>query len=322
MSRHQNLNEIKGAAVEGAETSWYSSVPLCAPCEQMQLAWKGSFFGMKIGTWGKFVAIIVVCVVCDIVLHLVTSAYSTMPENPNYSIVAELLGMESTVSLWALLSFSSAACVYYLIRKTIPGEGIHKGLRYGSAIALIWLFAMLEGVALFGNPVKNELVVGLSDALPVFLMGILLSLLFDDRGNDAAVQPWTFGQKMTVLSIITAIFLTGRYAAYYMGAIRSGYHTNPVSTFFWTFFMGACIGAACILLGNIGNTLFLERRAAKFGFLIFGVNWATFLVFMPLLFSGYLMDVLFRIIIDPLLVTIGYYLAFSPRVAHMPKILQ
>lgn len=277
---------------------------------------------MKVGTWVKFAAIIVVCVVVDIVLHLVTSACSTMPENPDYSMVAELLGTECTVSLWALLSFSSAASVYYLIRKTIPGEGVHRGLRYGSALALIWLFAMLEGVALFGNPVMNELVVGLSDAIPVFLMGILLSLLFNEPGKNAAVQPYTLQQKVTAVSIITGIFLVGRYAAYFTGAIQSGHLTSPVATFSWTLLMGACIGVACILLGNIRNGLFLERRAAKFGFLVFGVNWATFLVFMPLLFSGYLVDVIFRIVIDPLLVTTGYYLAFGPGVGVQQKLTQ
>jgi len=51
------------------------------------------------------------------------------------------------------------------------------------------------------------------------------------------------------------------------------------------------------------------------------VNWAVFLVFMPLLFSGYLTDVIFRIIIDPLLVTVGYYLAFRPGVGLRPKLL-
>ena len=277
---------------------------------------------MKIGKRVKFVAIIVVCVLFDIVLHLVTSAYSTMPENPNYSIVATVLGMEMTVTLWALLSFSSAAGVYYLVRDTIPGEGVQKGLRYGSAIALLWLFAMLEGVALFGNPLVNEFVVGLSDAVPVFLMGILLSLLFDEGGQNAAAKPWTPGQKMTAVSIITGIFFAGRYGAYVTGAIQSGYRTSPVSTFFWTFLMGACIGAVCILLGNIEDTSSPGRRAVKFGFLIFGVNWAAFLVFMPLLFSGYLTDVILRIMIDPLLVTIGYYLAFRPGVGFRPTSLQ
>jgi len=275
---------------------------------------------MKIGRWVQIAAVVVVCVLLDIVLHLVTSAYSTMPENPNYSIVAQLLGTEITVSLWALFSFSGAAYVYCLIRNVIPGGGVKKGGRYGSAIALIWLFAMLEGVSLFGNPIINEFVVGLSDAIPVFLMAILLSLLVADKGENAAVKSFTLRQKMTAVSIFTGIFLIGRYAAYVTGVIQSGYQTSPVYTFFWTLLMGACIGVVCILLGNIGNTLSLERRAAKFGFLIFGVNWATFLLFMPLLFSGYLIDVLSRIIIDTLLVTIGYYLTFSPGIELKPKL--
>ncbi len=272
---------------------------------------------MKIGKWVIMVAIIVGCVLFDIVLHLVTSVYSTMPDNPNYSIVAKMLGTEITVSLWALLSFSGAAYVYCRIRKAIPGEGVKKGLRYGSAIALLWLSAMLEGAALFGNPIINEFVVGLSDAIPVFLMGILLSLLKDEKGKNAAAEPFTPGQKMMAVLMFTGTFLIGRYVAYFTGAIQSGHQASPFYTFFWTLLMGACIGVVCILLGNNGNTLCLKRRAAKFGFLIFGVNWAAFLFFMPLLFSGYLIDVLSRIIIDTLLVTIGYYLTFSPRLSSL-----
>ncbi|HOI58302.1 MAG: hypothetical protein PHT97_00125 [Methanoculleus sp.] len=275
---------------------------------------------MNIGKRVTIVAIVVICVLLDIALHLVTNAYSTMPENPDYSIVAELLGTEITVSLWALLAFSGAAYVYCRIRDVIPGEGVEKGVRYGSAIALIWLFAMLEGVSLFGNPIINEFVVGLSDAIPVFLMAILLSLLTAGKGENASGQPFTLRWKMTAVSVFAGIFLVGRYAAYFTGVILSGYQTSPLYTFFWTLLMGACIGVVCMLLGNIGNTLSLKRRAAKFGFLIFGVNWATFLLFMPLLFSGYLTDVLSRIIIDTLLVTIGYYLMFGPGIEVTPEL--
>ena len=275
---------------------------------------------MKTGKWVKIVAVVVVCVLFDIALHLVTDAYSTMPENPNYSMVAELLGTEITVTLWALLAFSGAAYVYCRIRNTIPGEGVKKGVRYGSAIALIWLFAMLEGVSIFGNPIINEFVVGLSDAVPVFLMAILLSLLTAGGGAILTVQPFNLRQQMAAISIFAVIFLIGRYAAYIMGVILSGYQTGPLYTFFWTLLMGACIGVVCMLLGNIGDRLSLERRAAKFGFLIFGVNWATFLLFMPLLFSGYLIDVLSRIVIDTLLVTIGYYLTFGPGIGLKPEL--
>lgn len=177
---------------------------------------------MKIGERLLIVAVVVVCVLCDILLHLVTSVYSTMPANPLYSSVAKLLGTEITASFWALLAFSGAAHVYLRIRSVIPGEGIRKGLRYGSATALLWLFAMLEGVPLFGNSIIKEFVVGLSDAIPVFLMGISLGLLKIEQGENAALKPFAYGQKMMTVFMFAGIFLIGRYIAYYTGAIQSG----------------------------------------------------------------------------------------------------
>ncbi len=139
----------------------------------------------------KTVAVIIICVLIDIALLSVTSAYSTMPANPNYSKLAALFGTEITATLWAIFAFSGAAWVFYRIQNSIPGDGVAKGLRYGT-----------------------------------------------------------------------------------------------------------------------GNALLRKRGAAKF-ILFFAVNWTTFLIFMPLLFSGFLTDVLFRIVLDISLVTIGYYLAFA-----------
>jgi hypothetical protein len=80
--------------------------------------------------------------------------------------------------------------VFYRVQHNIPGVGLKKGLRYGFAIALLWLFAMLEGVSLFGNPAINEFVVGLSDAIPVLLMGILLSLFVVKKARNTEPQPF------------------------------------------------------------------------------------------------------------------------------------
>lgn len=267
----------------------------------------------------KTVAIILICVLIDITLHSITSAYSSMPENPDYSKLAALFGTELTATLWALLAFSGAAGVFYRLQSSIPGVGLAKGLRYGTSISLLWLFAMLEGVALFGNAIINEFVIGLSDAIPVFLMGILLSLSISIKGRGSELKRLTLSQKILAVCVFTGVFFIGRYVAYFTGVIQSGHQTSPFYTLLWTLLMGACIGVACILLGNPGNALFLKRGAAKFSILFFGVNWATFLIFMPLLFSGFIIDVMSRIILDILLVTIGYYLAFSSKLEGLQK---
>lgn len=267
----------------------------------------------------KFVAIVLACVLLDIVLHVVTSSYSTMPENPSFSVVGSILGTEITVSLWALFAFSGVAFVYWKIRNVIPGEGVKKGLRYGTAIALLWMCAMLEGISLFGNPIINEFVVGLSDAVPVFVLSILLSKLQIEKVESDRPITFLLRQKIKAVSIFAGIFLAGRYIAYLSGAIQSGHQARPLHTFIWTLLMGISIGAAFAILGNNKNERSLKHRAVEFGFLIFGLNWAVFLVFMPLLFSGYIADVFLRIIIDTILATIASYLTLVPSGKFLRK---
>jgi len=245
-------------------------------------------------------------VLLDIVLHIVTTSYSTIPENANYSLVASILGTEITASLWALFAFSSVAFVYLNIRNEIPGK---KGFRYGTAIALVWLFAMIEGVSLFGNQFINEFIVGLSDAIPVFMLSILLSRLQIEKAESDHLATFSYRKNLKVVSIFAGIFLVGRYIAYFSGVIQSGNQTRPLETFICTLLVGISVGIAFVLLENKGNGKSLKHRALKFGILIFGLNWAVFLVFMPLLFSGYIADAFLRTIIDTTLVTISSYLA-------------
>ncbi len=275
---------------------------------------------MKTGQKIKVVVIVLACVLLDIVMHIVTTSYSTTPENAKFSFVASILGTEITAFLWALLAFSGVAFVFLKIRNEIPGEGMMKGLRYGAAIALIWQFAMLEGVSLFGNPIINEFVVGLSDAIPVFVLSILLSKLRTKKAEGGLPATLPLGQKVKAITAFTGIFLTGRYIAYLSGVIQSGNQTRPLQTFIWTLLMGISIGAAFVLIGGNRNEQSLKLRAVKFGFLTFGLNWAVFVVFMPMLFSGYIADVLLRIVIDTTLVTMASYLTIVPRKELLRKI--
>ncbi len=274
---------------------------------------------MKKGQKTKAIATILACVLLDIVLHIVTNSYSTMPDNPNFSSIAKILGAETTASLWAIFAFSGVAFVYLNISNEIPGKGIMKGLRYGIAIAFLWMFAMLEGVSLFGNPVIKEFVVGLSDAIPVFVLSILLSRLQNEEVCDDFSETFILRPKIKAVLIFAGIFFIGRYIAYFSGVIQSGNQIRPLQTLIWTILMGISIGAAFVLLDNNRDEGSLKHRAVKFGFLIFGVNWAVFLVFMPLLYSGYLVDVLSRIVIDIMLVTSGYYLTLSPGLSHSKR---
>lgn len=73
--------------------------------------------------------------------------------------------------------------------------------------------------------------------------------------------------------------------------------------------MGVVIGLAFILVNNSRDKIDMKNGVWKFSCLIFGLNWALFLLFMPLMLSGYLADVLLRIFIDTTLVIGASYLS-------------
>lgn len=260
---------------------------------------------MKLGQKIKITTVILACVVLDIVLHVVTSSYSTIPESPKFSFIASILGIEITASLWALFAFSGVAFVYWQIRDEIPGENVKKGLRYGVIIALLWTLAMLEGVPLFGNPLMNECIVGLSDAIPIFVMSVFLSIVQPSKINRSPSTMCTLRQKLRAVLVFQGIFVTGRYIAYFSGVIQSGIQSKPLLTLIWTILMGFLIGVSFVILNN--NKQSLKHRAVTFGIVVFGLNWAVFLLFMPLLFSGYITDAFLRMVIDTTLVTVASY---------------
>lgn len=263
---------------------------------------------MKIKERIKILLIVGSCVLLDVCLHVLTAPYSTMPDDPDLSFIAKVLGIEATATLWALLAFSVATIVFLRIRERIPGEGVRKGLRYGASVALIWFLAMLEGVSLFGNPIINEIVVGLSDAIPVFLLGTLLGFVKHYQSPATYSTTDIPVRKHKAISIFAMIFLAGRYLAYTTGMIKSVIQVRPVGTLMWTLMMGIAIGVTFVWLDAHHHQKSPRQRLGDFTLCVFGLNWCAFLMFMPLLFTGYIADVLTRMALDTSLVMIASYL--------------
>ena len=178
-------------------------------------------------------------------------------------------------------------------------------------MACFGFFAMLEGAALFGNSIIKEIVVGLSDAIPVFLLSIFLGYVKPCKGSATYSMTGPPVRKHKVIALFAAIFLAGRYLAYTTDLIKSGIQERPIGTFMWTLLMGIAIGTSFVWLEAYRRQKSFRRRVGEFTLCFFGMNWFAFLMFMPLLFSGYIMDVLIRMAIDISLVTIASYLTIS-----------
>jgi len=82
-----------------------------------------------------------------------------------------------------LIAYGSIAYIFYRCEDKFTGTNITKGLCYGISIGILWLWGMLEGVLLYGNPVINEFITGSCDCIPVVLMGLLLGI-FTTENND------------------------------------------------------------------------------------------------------------------------------------------
>lgn len=77
--------------------------------------------------------------------------------------------------------------------------------------------------------------------------------------------------------------------------------------------MGICICISYVLLRDAvhDSTTFLS--AIKFGIIIFGFNWLSFMIFIPFIFDNTFMDFAIRVISDSVLVTLSFYISEAIR---------
>lgn len=229
----------------------------------------------------RYIAIVSFSTILTIILHGITSGNSTVPKEANWSFFVENMGFPLTVVLYFFIAFSIIAYIFYRYEDKLPGIKSAKGLRYGIAISLLWLWGMLEGVSLLGNPLIDEFLTGISDAIPIAVMGLLLGI-FTTKKISIKTTKKSFDNSN--------IFL---------------------STFIWTLFMGTCIGVTYILLGQATQSSSTVFSAVKFGLTMFGPNWLVFVAFIPIVFKGTFISSIIRISIDTLLVISSYYLSES-----------
>lgn len=108
----------------------------------------------------KYVFIVLLSIMAAMILHSLTSAYSTIPQNHEWSCLVDKFGLIAVVSVWYIIAFGCISYIFYKYEHKIPGNSCEKGIRYGAAVSILWLWGMLEGVSLFGNSIIDELITG------------------------------------------------------------------------------------------------------------------------------------------------------------------
>lgn len=272
----------------------------------------------------KYMAIVALCSALDISLHIILIIIFHLTETGNFgdlSLIAKSIGASGAGLLWAVTAYSTVAFVFYRYEDKLSGIKSVKGLRYGSSIGILWLWGVVES-ACSGITLIKEFVLGLCDAVPVMLLGLLLGI-FTIKNNSSDEMKKTHNRTNIFPSILifAIVYLVGRYILYYTKIIKSSYEISPLVTIIWTIVMGAFIGISYILLGQTTKSSSTLLAAIKFGLVVFGVNWIVFQLFIPLTYEGYLVDIIIRSTTDIVCVILSYYLSetFEKTIYHKRK---
>jgi hypothetical protein len=257
----------------------------------------------------NFVLIVSLCGALDVGLHM--AAGDLMPLPSEFSVLVERFGFAAVVMVWIALAFTGMGLVFLFWARRMAGSGRAKGLRYGLGLGLMMLVAMFEGVGLLGTPLIGELVMGLADAVPIFLMIALLGWTLAPDSPDAVAR----GRPpvLLVVAVFALVYGLGRTGVQMLGLIESGLAERPLPSLIWPFAMGAAIGVMFLALSDALRGLSRATAALAFGLGVFGANWALFMTFVPMVFPDALADTALRVGADILLVTGAAFLVWALR---------
>lgn len=261
------------------------------------------------GKW-KYSGIVLCSVMLFMALHLLIPA-SLTSETPESSLseLALWLGFPATAVLWGAIAYGCVAFVFWRIEERIPGPARYRGLRYGSAIGVLWLLGYVMCAAKSKDPFIAEFVGGLCDAIPVLVMACLLSRFAAKKEAVNRSSTLTGRAAIGGVVIFTLVFFSARTAAYLLNVVDVGFGENAAYTLGWNVAMGACLGVVYLLLGSAVAATSALQRAVRFGVGLIGLTWGIFILFFPLMLKGQLANTLWMFYCDTLAVSVAYYFA-------------
>lgn len=222
-------------------------------------------------------------------------------------------GVKTFITIWFIMFFSSMSVVFLIAEKWMNGSKIIKGLIFSISWGIIYFLGVIEWYPVYGKTsIIADIRLGLVDVTGIIVLGILLGKFFASDGQSSKTNIKNNG---LILLVVTSFYLIGRYFAYSILKIESGFIERPVETFIWTLAAGISFGILYILAGWNISEVNLIKKSAFFGLTIVGPNWIIFNLFFPSIFQGSFVDVIFgRAIVDIIFIILGVY--FSERLIN------
>ena len=274
---------------------------------------KESRMSLLRANWWKLICIVLIALVTRVLLLQLLPLRSSSTFELPLSIISQKIGMIPTAAIVVTLSYTVIASVLVIIQEGLPNNKFERMILCSLPYSLIWFMAVLESVSSLGKPFLPELFIGLSDIVPILIMGIMVSFWVS---KDTTRQQVIFHRpKVISIFIIAFTYFVGRYFLYTFIHINSGYFSQMNATFLWTLAMGLAIGLAYYMLygGLKGSKPF--SRGVWFGCTAFGLYWTLNNFFMPIVFDisfipvdPPILNYVYRVIGDAVFVSFGVWI--------------
>ena len=258
--------------------------------------------------------IILICVFADIALHNLPVKMTVAVFE--YNALVKTIGLPLSATLYLLVAFGVMAFLFNRNQILSPNRSFTAGARFGVALALLWIVGIMETSPIVGSPVLDEFMGSLADATPILGLGLLLgrfaapkiALLAALSVKKQSPVPIFRGTVVPVVLILVA-YLAGRYFAYAVVGITSGYVQRPLPTLIWTLGMGLSIGIMYDLFSPNAVSRSPLKKALWFGLCLFGINWMIFNLFMCIIFTVAPADLVLRCLIDVFMVSAAIFVS-------------
>lgn len=252
-----------------------------------------------------------------IVVHAVMpSPGAAMDTSVFDSFLVKKFGFPAVASGYFLVLFLH---ILFTIRIFAVRSDIGKwrtGCCFGAAFALIYMGGMQE-VMVSASPLTEygldfilyQLFLGLGDAVPAFLLCVILCRLHCVSSADVPDRRIFCKDNFIRILCIAAAFFVWRMIGYFTGIVDNEMSSYPVPVVIWTFVFGILLGIGYCLVNHIFPEKDRKKKQIVRFLVIIGVNWIWFNCFIGLILADSFFFMFMRAGTDVLAMLIGGFLA-------------
>lgn len=213
-------------------------------------------------------------------------------------------GVTIFVTIWFVVIFCVISTGFLVAAKWMHGSKIAKGLKFFLPWGMVYFLGAIEWYPVYGETsLFEDIRIAFVDLIGIVVLALLSGVFLVFEATPKRTEAKNNG---FVLFMITFCYMIGRYFAYFLLNIDSGYIERFVPTFMWTLATGVSFGIFYIVAGQniVGKTMM--NKLLLFGLVIAGPSWVVFNVFYPTIFQASYIDMIFgRAVLDIVYVMLG-----------------